>query len=156
LFRVFAGLWPLAKGRVEMPKASVMFLPQKPYLPIGTIAEALSYPDPAPAPRQELVEVLRKVNLAHLEPQLGVEDNWALKLSVGEQQRVAFARALLKKPQWLFLDEASSALDEAAERNMHEMLKREMPGLTIVSIGHRSSLVAMHDRTVRLAAAAAA
>jgi putative ATP-binding cassette transporter len=156
LFRVLAGLWPLSKGRVEMPNAPVMFLPQKPYLPIGTIAEALSYPDPAPAQHDRLVEVLRKVNLSHLEPQLGVDDNWALKLSVGEQQRVAFARVLLKRPQWLFLDEATSALDEAAERNMHEMLKRELPGLTIISIGHRSSLVAMHDRTVKLAAAAAA
>jgi len=153
LFRVMAGLWPLAKGRVEMPNAPVMFLPQKPYLPIGTIAEALSYPDPATAEHDRLVEVLRKVNLSHLEPQLGVEDNWALKLSVGEQQRVAFARALLKRPRWLFLDEATSALDETAERNMHELLKRELPGVTIVSIGHRSTLVAMHDRKVQLAAA---
>lgn len=151
LFRALAGLWPLQRGRVEMPSQTVMFLPQKPYLPVGTIAEALSYPDPAPARHDRLVEVLRQVNLAHLEPQLEVEANWALKLSVGEQQRVAFARALLKRPRWLFLDEATSALDETAERNMHELLKREMPGLTIVSIGHRSSLVAMHDRRVELA-----
>lgn len=151
LFRALAGLWPLLRGRVQMPNEAVMFLPQKPYLPVGTIAEALSYPDPAPASRDRLVEVLRKVNLGHLEPQLEVEANWALKLSVGEQQRVAFARALLKRPRWLFLDEATSALDETAERAMHELLKREMPGLTIVSIGHRSSLVAMHDRRVELA-----
>jgi putative ATP-binding cassette transporter len=156
LFRVLSGLWPLLRGKVAMPDQPVMFLPQKPYLPVASIAEALSYPDPVPAERGRLVEVLRKVNLPHLEVQLDVADNWALKLSVGEQQRIAIARALLKRPQWLFLDEATSALDEAAERNMHALLKAELPGVTIVSIGHRSSLEAMHDRKVSLAAAAAA
>ena len=156
LFRVLAGLWPLARGRVAMPDGPVLFLPQKPYLPVGSIAEAMSYPAPAPANREQLVEVLHKVGLSHLVPQLDVEDNWALKLSVGEQQRVAFARALLKRPQWLFLDEASSALDEPAERALHELLRRELPGLTVVSIGHRSSLVPMHDRQVMLAPAAKA
>ena len=150
LFRTLAGLWPLADGRVSLPADTVMFLPQKPYLPIGTIAEALSYPDLPPADRARLTDVLRQVGLNQLEPMLEVEDNWALKLSVGEQQRVALARALLKKPRWLFLDEASSALDEAAERRMHELLKREIPGLTLVSIGHRSSLEALHDRKVQL------
>lgn len=150
LFRALAGLWPLAAGKLSMPDDSVMFLPQKPYLPVGTIAQALSYPDPPPADRARLVDVLGKVGLNQLEPMLEVEDNWALKLSVGEQQRVALARALLRKPRWLFLDEASSALDETAERDMHALLKREIPGLTLVSIGHRSSLEAMHDRKVQL------
>ena len=153
LFRVLSGLWPLVRGRVEMPNQTTMFLPQKPYLPVASIAEALSYPDPAPAARDRLVEVLRQVGLPHLEQQLDVADNWALKLSVGEQQRIALARALLKRPQWLFLDEATSALDETAERNLHALLKAELPGVTIVSIGHRSSLEAMHDRKVSLKAA---
>jgi vitamin B12/bleomycin/antimicrobial peptide transport system ATP-binding/permease protein len=156
LFRVLSGLWPLLRGRVEMPNQQVMFLPQKPYLPVGTIADALSYPDGPPDVHAPLVDVLHQVDLPHLEAQLKVPDNWALKLSLGEQQRIAFARALLKRPQWLFLDEASSALDETAERNMHALLKRALPGLTIVSIGHRSSLVGLHDRRVSLAPATAA
>ena len=156
LFRVLAGLWPRAAGQVAMPDQAVMFLPQKPYLPVGSIADALSYPDPVPAGHAQLVEVLRQVGLPHLQAQLEVEDNWALKLSVGEQQRVAIARALLKRPHWLFLDEATSALDEAAERDMHALLKRELPGLTLISIGHRSTLIAMHDRKITLTPAAAA
>jgi vitamin B12/bleomycin/antimicrobial peptide transport system ATP-binding/permease protein len=152
LFRVLGGLWPLAGGSVRLPDAAAMFLPQKPYLPVATLAQALSYPDPQLADRARLVEVLRQVKLGDLEPMLDIEDNWALKLSVGEQQRIALARALLKRPRWLFLDEASSALDEATEREMHGLLKREIPDLTLVSIGHRSSLEAVHDRKVALVA----
>jgi vitamin B12/bleomycin/antimicrobial peptide transport system ATP-binding/permease protein len=156
LFRVLSGLWPLRRGRVEMPDQPVMFLPQKPYLPVGTIAEALSYPNSPPMVREPLVELLRQVDLPHLEAQLEVPDNWALKLSLGEQQRIGFARALLKRPQWLFLDEATSALDETAERKMHALLKSALPGLTLISIGHRSSLVTLHDRRVSLAPTVAA
>jgi len=150
-FRALSGLWPVARGRIRLPAASVMFLPQKPYLPTGTLAQVLSYPDAPPAERARLVALLHMIGLGHLEAQLEREDNWSLKLSLGEQQRIGFARALLKRPKWLFLDEATSALDEAAERSLHELVKQELAGVTLVSIGHRSSLAAMHDRQVAIA-----
>jgi vitamin B12/bleomycin/antimicrobial peptide transport system ATP-binding/permease protein len=148
LFRVLAGLWPFGRGRVATPRnARVLFLPQKPYLPIGTLKDALCYPDsPDLHPDAECTEVLDACGLGHLGARLAETTNWSLVLSGGEQQRVAFARALLYRPEWLFLDEATSALDEAAERQMYELLKQRLPGTTLISVAHRQTVAAFHDR----------
>lgn len=148
LFRTLAGLWPFGRGRIVLPgEARVLFLPQKPYLPIGTLREALSYPErpeahDALACRAALLACL----LPHLEGRLEDTANWSLVLSPGEQQRLAFARAFLYRPDWLFLDEASSALDEASEALLHERLREHLPGVTLVSIAHKPSLLRFHDR----------
>ena len=148
LFRVLAGLWPFGKGRIGQPRdARVLFLPQKPYLPIGTLKEVLSYPEaPDHYTDEACREVLEACRLGHLVPRLEDPANWSLTLSGGEQQRLAFARALLYRPTWLFLDEASSALDEPTERRMYELLSERLPGAAIISVAHRPSVAAMHDR----------
>jgi putative ATP-binding cassette transporter len=150
LFRVLAGLWPFGRGRVSLPKdARILFLPQKPYLPIGTLEEALSYPDTAGLHTNEACrEVLEACAMGHLLPRLDETANWSLVLSGGEQQRLAFARALLYRPDWLFLDEASSALDAPTERRMYELLRQRLPGATVISIAHKPDVVALHRRSV--------
>ena len=145
---MLAGLWPFGKGRIGLPRdARVLFLPQKPYLPIGTLREVLSYPEaPDHYTDEACREVLEACGLGHLVPRLDESDNWSLVLSGGEQQRLAFARALLYRPNWLFLDEASSALDEPTERRMYELLAERLPGAAVISVAHRPSVAAMHDR----------
>ena len=148
LFRVLAGLWPFGRGRIGLPKdARVLFLPQKPYLPIGTLREVLSYPEtPEHYTDEACREVLEACTLGHLVPRLAESTNWSLVLSGGEQQRVAFARALLYRPNWLFLDEASSALDEPTERRMYELLAERLPGAAVISVAHRPTVEALHKR----------
>jgi putative ATP-binding cassette transporter len=148
LFRVLAGLWPFGRGRIGLPKdARVLFLPQKPYLPTGTLREVLSYPEtPDHYTEEACREVLETCMLGHLVPRLGESANWSLVLSGGEQQRVAFARALLYHPNWLFLDEASSALDEPTERRMYELLAERLPGAAVISVAHRPTVEAFHKR----------
>jgi putative ATP-binding cassette transporter len=148
LFRVLAGLWPFGRGRIGLPKdARVLFLPQKPYLPIGTLREVLSYPEtPEHYTDEAYQEVLEACTLGHLMPRLAESANWSLVLSGGEQQRVAFARALLYRPNWLFLDEASSALDEPTERRMYELLAERLPGAAVISVAHRPTVEALHKR----------
>jgi vitamin B12/bleomycin/antimicrobial peptide transport system ATP-binding/permease protein len=148
LFRVLAGLWPFGRGRIGLPKdARVLFLPQKPYLPTGTLREVLSYPEtPDHYTEEACREVLETCMLGHLVPRLAESANWSLVLSGGEQQRVAFARALLYRPNWLFLDEASSALDEPTERRMYELLAERLPGAAVISVAHRPTVEAFHKR----------
>jgi vitamin B12/bleomycin/antimicrobial peptide transport system ATP-binding/permease protein len=148
LFRVLAGLWPFGRGRIGLPKdARVLFLPQKPYLPTGTLREVLSYPEtPDHYTEEACREVLETCMLGHLVPRLGEPANWSLVLSGGEQQRVAFARALLYRPNWLFLDEASSALDEPTERRMYELLAERLPDAAVISVAHRPTVAAFHKR----------
>ena len=148
LFRVLAGLWPFGRGRIGLPKdARVLFLPQKPYLPTGTLREVLSYPEtPDHYTEEACREVLETCMLGHLVPRLAESANWSLVLSGGEQQRVAFARALLYRPNWLFLDEASSALDEPTERRMYELLAERLPGAAVISVAHRPTVAAFHKR----------
>lgn len=148
LFRVLAGLWPFGRGVIRVPKgAKALFLPQKPYIPIGTLKEALCYPDsPDSHDDAEATEVLRLCRLGHLVDRIHESANWSLVLSPGEQQRLAFARALLVRPRWLFLDEASSALDEATEERMYELLAERLPKATLVSIAHKPSVLRFHDR----------
>ena len=148
LFRVLAGLWPFGRGRIGLPKdARVLFLPQKPYLPTGTLREVLSYPEtPDHYTEEACREVLETCMLGHLVPRLAESANWSLVLSGGEQQRVAFARALLYRPNWLFLDEASSALDEPTERRMYELLAERLPDAAVISVAHRPTVAAFHKR----------
>ena len=121
--------------------ARILFLPQKPYLPIGTLREALSYPEtPERYSDEACREALDACGLGHLAARLDETANWSLVLSGGEQQRLAFARALLYRPDWLFLDEATSALDEAAERRMYELLSERLPAAAVISVAHRQSV----------------
>jgi putative ATP-binding cassette transporter len=148
LFRSLAGIWPYWKGRIRLPAgARLLFLPQKPYLPLGSLRHAVTYPDDASKhPDEEIRDALRAVGLKHLAEDLERTENWAQVLSGGEQQRLAFARALLNKPDWLFLDEATSACPDEAQDALYRLVKERLPGTTLVSIGHRESLAAHHDR----------
>jgi len=151
LFRALAGIWPYWKGTITLPRgARLLFLPQKPYLPIGTLKNALAYPlQPESVSDADAVETLAAIGLGHLAAELGREENWAQVLSGGEQQRVAFGRALLNKPEWLFLDEASAALPEQAQADLYALLRDRMPQATLVSIGHRDSLGQFHAKRLR-------
>jgi putative ATP-binding cassette transporter len=152
LFRAIAGIWPFGRGRIRLPRdGRVLFLPQKPYLPIGTLREVTSYPAPPEGiDDAALREALDVVGLGALTGRLDESAHWALALSPGEQQRIAFARALVQKPDWLFLDEATSALDEDTEARLYGLLRDRLPGATIVSVGHRSTLRAFHARRLVL------
>ena len=151
LFRALAGIWPYWKGRVRVPQgAKLLFLPQKPYLPIGALKRAVTYPaDTASFGDRDVVDALQAVGLAHLASDLERNENWAQVLSGGEQQRLAFARAVLNKPDWLFLDEATASLPEDAQDALYRLLEERLPKTTLVSIGHRASLRGHHQRTLQ-------
>ncbi len=149
LLRVLAGFWPYAKGHMVLPKKSeTMFIPQRPYMPMGTLLEAAAYPD-AHVSRETLEILLRECGLSHLVDSLDVEGDWSHILSLGEQQKLAFVRIFLKQPKWVFLDEATSAMDEETENNLYGRLVA-MPGITVISVGHRSTLDKWHTSTVVL------
>ena len=150
LLRAVAGLWPYVSGTVERPIGEkVLFLPQKPYLPLGSLRQALYYPADARADgRAE--EVLQRCQLGHLAAQLDIEADWSRTLSLGEQQRLAIGRVLLNDPQLVFLDEASSAMDEGLEYAMYQLLRDSLPQTIVVSVGHRSSLLGFHTQELEL------
>jgi putative ATP-binding cassette transporter len=153
LFRAIAGVWPFGSGSIAIPaKATLMMLPQRPYFPIGSLKAAITYPGAADTftPKQVL-DALAAVGVDRLEPQLDEEGHWNQTLSLGEQQRLAIARALLHTPQYLFLDEATASLDETSEARLYRLLAERLPETTIISIGHRSTLQAFHQRNVALA-----
>jgi vitamin B12/bleomycin/antimicrobial peptide transport system ATP-binding/permease protein len=152
LFRAISGIWPYGRGTIERPAdATVMLLPQRPYIPSGTLKTAVTYPSVTEVYSDKAVcEALELVRLAPLAGEIDGEDNWPQRLSGGEQQRLAIARAILDKPDWLFLDEATSALDEKLEGEIYRMLNEVLPNTTIVSIGHRTTLIALHRRHIEM------
>jgi vitamin B12/bleomycin/antimicrobial peptide transport system ATP-binding/permease protein len=152
LFRAIAGIWPFGSGRVMVPRdAKVLLLPQRPYFPVASLAAALSYPARLGAfDDARLAEVLTAVGLAEWAGRLHEEAHWNRMLSLGEQQRLAVARALLQEPDYLFLDEATASLDEPAEAMLYRLLNERLRGATIVSIGHRSTLGAFHRRRIEV------
>ncbi|MCX7899664.1 MAG: ABC transporter ATP-binding protein/permease, partial [Methylocystis sp.] len=152
LFRAIAGVWPFFDGRITTPDgARLMLLPQRPYIPLGVLADALAYPGGRnDFSREAMIAAINDAHLAPFAARLDEDDNWVQRLSGGEQQRVAIARALLTKPDWLFLDEATSALDEKLEAEIYAMLRKRLPATTIVSIGHRSTLHAFHERRLEM------
>ncbi len=152
LFRAIAGVWPFGTGSIAIPsKATLMMLPQRPYFPVGSLKAAIVYPAEAGAFSSERVrDVVIAVGLPQLAARLDEEAHWNRMLSLGEQQRLGLARALLHEPQYLFLDEATASLDEASEAALYKLIEKKLPATTIVSIGHRSTLEAFHQRNVVL------
>ncbi|RPH43289.1 MAG: ABC transporter ATP-binding protein/permease [Burkholderiales bacterium] len=153
LFRALAGIWPYGAGRVEQPAAGVLFLPQRPYLPIGTLRATVSYPAaPGAFDDATIQQALRDARLPQLADRLDEDAAWDRRLSPGEQQRLAFARALLNAPRWLFLDEATAALDEATGTALYALLLERLPDSAVVSIAHDASVAVFHRRRVHLVA----
>lgn len=151
LFRALAGIWPFGSGTVERPVGATMFLPQRPYIPLGTLRQAVAYPAaPDAYPDAEVRETLESCGLGSMAARLDTEEPWAQRLSGGEQQRLAVARALLARPDWLFLDEATASLDSEAEAELYVLLRDRLPATTIVSIAHRPAVAAFHQRRVVL------
>jgi len=154
LFRAIAGIWPFGRGQVRQPREfRALFLPQRPYFPIGTLRQVVSYPAAAEAfSDAQLRDALAAAGLAGFVDRLDEQQNWAQQLSGGEQQRVAIARALLQKPAWLFLDEATSALDEPSQEHVYALLTERLKDATIISIAHRSALTDFHGKMWELKA----
>lgn len=156
LLRSLAGLWPYVDGQVTYPEGNnSFFLPQKPYMPLGSLRDALHYPN-TPEFTEHDADLLTQVHLGHLIAKLDDVDDWTRVLSLGEQQRLAIARVLMTKPQVLFLDEASSAMDEGLEFSMYQLIKENLPDAIIVSVGHRSSLQQFHTQKLELSPLAVA
>jgi putative ATP-binding cassette transporter len=152
LFRAIAGVWPWGAGRIRVPpREHVMFMPQRPYIPLGTLRAAVCYPA---APQQfsdaAIRAALQRCNLPLLVERLAEEDRWDRILSLGEQQRLAFARLLLHKPGWVFMDEATAALDEANQDAIMRLFEEDLAEMSVVSIGHQPGLEAHHRRTLSL------
>ncbi|MGP8123008.1 MAG: ABC transporter ATP-binding protein/permease [Xanthobacteraceae bacterium] len=152
LFRAIAGTWPFGKGTVAIPaNARLMVLPQRPYFPVGSLRAAVAYPSAGDAFSTTLLkQAITLVGLPALAERLDEEAHWNRMLSLGEQQRLGISRVLLEAPDYLFLDEATASLDEPAEAALYHLLQDRLPKMTIVSIGHRSTLAAFHQRGVTL------
>jgi putative ATP-binding cassette transporter len=154
LLRAIAGLWPFGEGSVSIPlNARIMFMPQKNYLADGPLKETLAYPlDAEQVGQEQLAEVLVDCKLPHLVARLNDAARWSHLLSPGEQQRLAFARVLLYKPDILFMDEASSALDNATEAHLYQLVIDRLPKCMIISVAHRTTLEAFHDNMLNIVA----
>ncbi len=152
LFRAISGIWPYGEGRIRIPEGiHVMVVPPKPYIPISTLRAAVSYPALLGTySDDDICSALVDAHLSNLVDQLDREDVWSQRLSSGEQQRLALARALLARPDWLFLDESTSAVDEKLEAELYAGLARRLPNTTIMSIGHRSTVVGLHQRHLEM------
>ena len=151
--RALAGIWPYGSGEITLPrdKKSILFLPQTPYMPLGTLRDALLFPDKINSISDELlIQLLQAVDLPKLTNQLEIISRWSEQLSPGELQRIAFIRVILHKPDWVFLDESTSALDLAHEKQIYNLLKNKLPNCSIVSIGHHPSLDEYHDIEINL------
>ncbi len=152
LLRTMAGLWPYAQGTMAVPqKEDFLFVPQKSYLPLGTLREVLLYPDPKrQVTDEEIAAAMVMCKLDWLKGELNRREDWSHVLSLGEQQRIAFARVLIQKPKWLFMDEATSAMDEPAERAFYTLLRKQLPGTVIISVGHRGTLTCHHKKKLTI------
>jgi len=152
LLRTIAGLWSHANGNIYLPQQSALFLPQKPYLPQGRLIDALFYPNLAPdnVDLAQAADTMRAVQLGHLSDKLEQENDWTRVLSLGEQQRLAFARLLITQPKIAFLDEASASMDEGLEDAMYRLLHERLPNTTIISVGHRSTLNVHHQQQLEI------
>ncbi|AQU89015.1 ABC transporter ATP-binding protein [Komagataeibacter nataicola] len=151
LFRVLAGIWPFAKGTITRPDVPMMFVPQRPYMPTGTLRRAVAYPAGSEAySATQVAQALQQVGLGALVPRIENEEPWGQILSPGELQRLAFARIVLARPGWVFLDESTSNLDAASEAALYALLAQACPGMTVVSITHRQSVVGMHENAIDL------
>ncbi len=152
LLRTVAGLWSYSEGQVHCPQQNTLFLSQKPYLPQGRLIDALYYPEPAPdnVDLNQAAQAMRQVQLGHLADKLEQENDWTRVLSLGEQQRLSFARILLHKPTVAFLDEATASMDEGLEDAMYRLLRSELPQTTIISVGHRSTLQVHHQQALQI------
>ena len=148
LLRTIAGLWAYSEGTVRCPQHDVLFLSQKPYLPQGRLIDALFYPQVAPedVDLAKAAQIMQRVQLGHLAEKLTQENDWTRVLSLGEQQRLSFARVLMHKPLAAFLDEATASMDEGLEDAMYRLLREELPQTTIISVGHRSTLQTHHQQ----------
>jgi len=152
LFRAISGLWPYGAGRIARPdRADVMVIPPKPYIPIATLRSAVTYPAVSGTYGDEDIRAaLTDAHLGALTGELDHEEVWSQRLSSGEQQRLALARALLRRPDWLLLDESTSAVEEKLEAELYAMLAKRLPKTTIISIGHRSTLAQLHRRHLEM------
>jgi putative ATP-binding cassette transporter len=148
LLRAIAGIWPFGRGRIDVPaRARMLFVAQRPYLPLGSLRTAVSYPAPEGTfPDARILEVLRLLGLEHLAPRLDDTAPWNQQLSPHEQQRLAIARVLLNEPEWVFLDKATSALDEEMEKRVYTLLAERLPRTTVISVAHGPEVAAYHDR----------
>lgn len=152
LLRAIAGLWPYADGAIQRPAEPLcLFLPQKPYLPLGSLRTCLHYPaSPASNHDERSATILQDCQLGHLVKHLDEEADWTQRLSLGEQQRLAIGRVLANRPSVIFLDEASSAMDEGLEYAMYQLLRQSLPDAILVSVGHRSTLRDFHQQELEL------
>ena len=152
LLRALAGIWPYGCGNVSLPSGwRTMFLPQRPYLPLGSLRRAIYYPQPVPEKETaDLRSLLERFGIGRLADRLDDVDDWSRILSLGEQQRLAFIRILLFRPDIVFLDESTSAMDEQREAEAYDILKELLPEMTVISVGHRSTLFKKHDKRLQL------
>ncbi|WP_137178005.1 ABC transporter ATP-binding protein/permease [Roseomonas sp. AR75] len=152
LFRAIAGLWPWGSGEIRTPpREHMFFMPQRPYIPLGPLRAALAYPaNPRKFSDAAMVAALERCGIGQFASRLDEEERWDRVMSLGEQQRLAFARLLLQRPRWVFLDEATAALDEENQDSMMRLFREELAETALVSIGHRPGLDVYHDRTLHL------
>ena len=148
MLRAIAGIWPFGRGRIDVPAGvRTLFVPQWPYLPLGSLRTVLSYPAPGGAfPDTRIREVLQLLGLDHLTMRLDDTAQWDQQLSPHEQQRLAIARVLLNEPEWVFLDKATSALDDETEKRVYALLAERLPRMTVISVAQRPEMAAYHDR----------
>ena len=152
LFRALAGIWPYGNGTVVVPAGQrVLFLPQRPYLPLASLRAVLSYPArPNGHTDAALVQAIDQMRQPRVDEGLNEQANWSLELSGGEQQRIGFARVFLYRPHWLFLDEATAALDEVTEQALYNLILERIPGITLISVAHRTTVAQFHLRRLTL------